>query len=323
MRRLSFGMWARIGFVSVIVSACSFFGHAFAATWLDVLPKTPSSPVVDVAGILSVEDKTTMAHKLDALRPQVQMAVVVVQSLDGNDIADVAQDVFTQWGIGEKGKDNGVLLMVSMNERKSRLQTGYGMEELIPDVMAARLLDQDLAPYFRNSQYADGLNAVIDKIATAVQSGEPLAIEDTSTDLTSNEGSDFGAAMWWIFLVFPFFSFIFNPIFWWLGKSKAWWHGGVITGGIATIVVLLMGVGLFGGLSLIFIAASLGWMLDWIAGRVYNSKRSKFGSDKPWWIFFPPFGGGHGGSGFGSSSSGGFGGFGGGSSGGGGASGSW
>lgn len=291
--------------------------RVLAASWIETLPLTPNSAVIDQAGILTLEQEKTLESKLAALRPEAEMAVVIVKSLEGNEIADLAQLIFTRWGLGSKTKNNGLLLLVAMDERRTRIQTGYGLEPIIPDLMAARLLDQQLTPAFRAGDYTGGILAVIAQINQAVKSGMVLDLSSNQNN-SNNSGPD---ALWWIFFLFPLLSLIFNPILWWLGKSKSWWLGGLLTGGIASIIVLILGISLFTGIFMIIGAAIFGWVLDLIAGQMYQYKRKKFGSDRPWWILFPPFGGGGSGSGFGGGSS--FGGFGGGSSGGGGAGGSW
>jgi uncharacterized protein len=135
----------------------------------------PTSDVSDFAGLLSRDEKAALEARCKALREktEAQLAVVTLKSLDGGEIGDFANKLFARWGIGQKGKNNGLLLIVAMDERKSWVEVGYGLEPIIPDAQAVRILDHELRPRFRQQQYAAGLTAAVDALVELVEKGEP------------------------------------------------------------------------------------------------------------------------------------------------------
>jgi uncharacterized protein len=80
-----------------------------------------------------------------------QFAVVTLKSLEGGQIDDFANKLFKKWGVGEKGKNNGIMLLVAMQDRKARIEVGYGLEPILPDALAGRVLDEQLFPAFSSS----------------------------------------------------------------------------------------------------------------------------------------------------------------------------
>lgn len=129
----------------------------------------------DWAGVFTQEQKAALESRLVALRQTngAQLAVVALKSLQGGEIDDFAVKLFEQWGIGEKGKDNGVLLLAAMEDRKMRIEVGYGLEGVLNDAKTGRIQDEYIVPRFKEGDYAQGL---IDgaQILMAVMGGEAL-----------------------------------------------------------------------------------------------------------------------------------------------------
>jgi len=90
-----------------------------------------------------------------------------VPDLQGYDIAEVALKYLREWGIGVKGKNNGVLILVSKAEHKARIETGYGMEGVLPDILAKQIIDERMIPFFKNDDYYAGFNNAVDAIIQA------------------------------------------------------------------------------------------------------------------------------------------------------------
>jgi uncharacterized protein len=139
------------------------------------IPSKPNPPrlVNDYAGVLSRREQGALEQKLVAYfdTTSTQIAIVIEQSLDGDDLFDYCQRLATAWGIGEKGKSNGVLLYVAISDRKVRIHTGYGMEGVLPDARSSRIINQRIKPNFKAANYYAGLDeATSDMIAAA--SGE-------------------------------------------------------------------------------------------------------------------------------------------------------
>lgn len=123
-------------------------------------PQNPPKLVNDFAGILGASERESLEQLLVAYddSTSTQLAVVIVQSLEGYEVADYANRLYEQWGIGRKGTNNGVLLLFSMDERKMRIETGYGVEDRLTDALSRRIIEQILKPAFREQRYYEGIN---------------------------------------------------------------------------------------------------------------------------------------------------------------------
>jgi uncharacterized protein len=139
------------------------------------IPAKPNPPrlVNDYAGVLSSEENNALEQKLVAYfdSTSTQIAIVIESSLDGDDLFDYSQRLATEWGIGEKGRNNGVLIYVAINDRKVRIHTGYGMEATITDALTTRIRQEQINPNFKAGNYFEGLDEATTIIMKAA-SGE-------------------------------------------------------------------------------------------------------------------------------------------------------
>jgi len=149
----------------------------------------PSGDVNDFAGILSPAEKATLEARCRQLREKTgaQLAVVTLKSLEGGQIDDFANKLFAQWGIGQKDKKNGLLLIVAMEDRKFRIEVGYGLEPIIPDMLAGRILDHELRPRFRQAKFGEGLSAAVNALCELVERGEPADREALAAQANAND----------------------------------------------------------------------------------------------------------------------------------------
>ena len=292
---------SRWKFFAAFLLLSAFAWPAFAYT----SPGNPSWYVNDFADVLSVETKTELESTLAQFHADTgaDIAVAVVPTLGGDDIESYANTLFREWGIGKKDADTGILLVVAIEERKVRIEVGYGYEGDVPDAYSSRIINDDILPRFKEADYDNGIKNGVASLITLIRN--PSSVPPIEEEHNSFSFENFGV------LGYLFFGFIA-----WLGsvlaRSKSWWGGGIIGGVIALVV------GFVGGTALALISAlpliGLGLLFDFAVSSAYKESR-RGGVMPPWWA---------GGGGFGSgSSSGGFGGFWGGSFGGGGASGSW
>lgn len=140
-------------------AACAFAQGG--ATESDVFRKSlvPQGNVSDWAGVFNPEQKATLESRIAAFRQTngAQLAVVTVPSLHGGQIDDFSSKLFEQWGIGEKGKDNGVLLLAAIEDRKMRIEVGYGLEGVLNDAKTGRIQDEAIVPRFKDGDYGQGL----------------------------------------------------------------------------------------------------------------------------------------------------------------------
>ncbi len=280
-------------------------GLAVAADDLVKIPAL-SARVTDLTGTLSSSDRQALDAKLAAWEAQTgnQLVVLMLPSTKPEAIASYSIRVADAWKIGRKGKDNGAIFLVAKDDHKNRIEVGYGLEGILTDVTSRRILAETVAPFFRNNQFAEGLNAGVDRIIDVVNKGEPLpdAPAVQAPHRRSGGGVSFDMIFIVLFVVVPVLGGILRRIF---GKAVGSTVGAGIIGAAAWFVVGSLVIALIAAVVAFIVMITFG-MGGGLVGRGGG-------------VFIP--GGGGGGGGFG----GGGGGFsgGGGGFGGGGASGDW
>lgn len=144
--------------------------------WAGVLAAQPNFPkltgrVVDNAGLLTSSERQSLTEKL-ARHEQAttnQVVVVTVNSLDGYEIADYGYQLGRFWKIGQADKNNGVILLVAPNQRKVRIEVGYGLEGDLPDALAKQIIDFEIIPQFKKKQFGKGIIAGTEAILGAIK----------------------------------------------------------------------------------------------------------------------------------------------------------
>jgi len=137
------------------------------------IPAAPSQHVVDLAGIVDDATKAQLNSSLRELEEKTtaQMVILTIPGLNGESLEDVSLKTAEKWKLGQKGKDNGVLFIVSMQERKYHFEIGYGLERVLPDSLVGSIGRSYLVPNFRKGDYGKGISdtafAVINTIAAA------------------------------------------------------------------------------------------------------------------------------------------------------------
>src|SRR2546425_11338593 len=117
------------------------------------------------------------------------MAIAVFRSLEGENLEDVASQLFQKWRVGQKSLDNGVLLVVFVEDRKLRLEVGYGLEAALPDAEAAQIIRGAIAPRFREQRYAAGLEAAVIAVYERIKPGSTPAELQRRVDSTRQRGA--------------------------------------------------------------------------------------------------------------------------------------
>ena len=122
--------------------------------------------VVDAADIIPADEETRLTQKLEALETQSQRQLVIatIPDLQGYDISDYGYQLGRTWGIGDKDRNDGALLIVAPNERKVRIEVGYGLEPVLTDGMSWLIIDQQILPRFKQGDMAGGIEAGADAI---------------------------------------------------------------------------------------------------------------------------------------------------------------
>lgn len=271
--------------------------------------------ITDVAGILTPDQVATLDSELRNLEvtDSTQIAVLIIPSLEGESLEDYTIRVVEAWKLGQKGKDNGVLLFISLKDRKIAIEAGYGLEHVLGDADSSQIIRNEIAPRFRSGDFYGGIDAGITGIIQKVRgvySGSPNAG-------TQRSGRKSGG-LFNLLIVFLF------PLLWILSITGKWGGGALGAGAGMLLPYTLFGAGLPMALGGGVVGGILGiFMGALVRGAAKASGGSgRGGSGGP--FFWGGGGSGLGGGGF--SGGGGFGGGfsgGGGSFGGGGSSGSW
>lgn len=130
------------------------------------LPPKSNTLVTDYTNTLSAEDKQRLEDKLVAFNDSTstQIAVVIMRSVGEYDIGEYAVKLGRAWGIGQQGKNNGVLILVAKEDRKITIQTGYGVEGALPDAVTRQIREDYINPRFREGDFYGGLDAGLDQI---------------------------------------------------------------------------------------------------------------------------------------------------------------
>jgi len=179
----------------VLLFPLSGFGQAF--------PEKPTPPrlVNDFTNTLSPQDLAALESKLVAYNDSTstQIAIVMLSSLDGYPIDEYSFQLAEKWGIGQKGKNNGVLVLVAKDDRKIFIATGYGMEGVMPDGLVKRIVENDIKPYFKQGDYFGGLD-------NGTNSMFRLAAGEYKADARSRSSNDKSPLVF--ILIFIFFAII-------------------------------------------------------------------------------------------------------------------
>jgi uncharacterized protein len=144
------------------------------------IPKIPNPPrlVNDFTGTLQAGEIQALEQKLLTYEDSTsnQIAIVIENSLDGDDAFEYSRRIADAWAIGTKEKRNGVLIYVALQDRQIRIQVGYGLEGAIPDAIAKRIIETRIKPAFKQNAYFEGLDAAADDLALAA-AGESLKVD--------------------------------------------------------------------------------------------------------------------------------------------------
>lgn len=279
---------------------CWAFASATLVALADVAVPPLTGRVVDLTGTLSTDQAAALEQKLKTFedRKGSQLAVLIVPTTQPETIEQYALRVVEQWKLGRKKIDDGALLLIAKNDRKLRIEVGYGLEGVLNDATSKRIIDEIITPKFRSGDFAGGISDGADRILKVID-GEPLPASKPEGELP--DLSAIGEYFPFLLIIVLVGGGIFRAIFGRLLGSL------VVGGGVAFFIWFF--------LSALSIAA-IGGMIAFVITLIGDTIMSAGGGTSR---------GGYGGgfsSGGSSSSGGGFSG-GGGSFGGGGASGSW
>ena len=277
----------------------AFFPLAFGLAAVDF--PTPTGFVNDFAGVLGQGARQQLEERLQAYARETttEIAIAVLPSLGGRTIEEASVRLFEQWRIGKRDKNNGLLIVVAVSDRRVRIEVGYGLEGKVPDAQAGRIIRDIITPPFRQGDYAGGLTAAVDELARLIGAPPVASTRPVPPPRRSSPNA------WFVGEVLFFLTILGAGV--WGSRPRCPRCRSILRRDVVRHVVL-------SGIPSI--------QVRYACPRCgYNDLRVEHTGSTAYWG-----GGGWASGGFGlggGSSGGGFGGFGGGSSGGGGASGSW
>ena len=300
---------ARCIFISIVVLAL----NTCVARALEVPPLR--ARVNDLAGMMGEHAAAQLEHRLSQFETQTkhQVAVLTIPSLNGDSLEDFSIRVAEAWKIGNKGTDDGVILIIARDDRKIRIEVGYGLEGVLPDAVANRIIQEVIVPQFRNQDFTGGIELGTSAIIQAVEGDQSL----TKPSILDRAPKSSPSAILTLLVATVLFSSVVGFAQPSLGRAA--FIGAVVTGVIGLRAISAVGVGIW--LLAILTGAVAGMLPVHFArrawGRSWSVRSSKHDDYSPRDMLGRGYGGG-GTSGSAGGSGGGGGGFGGG-----GASGGW
>jgi uncharacterized protein len=210
-------------------------------------PMIPKRLVNDFTGLLSQQQQVELNNKLLVFNNQTstQIYTVTLDDLQGYPVNEFAVQLAGKWGIGQKGKDNGILILVSPANHKISIQTGYGLEGAVPDAIAKRLIENVILPAFKAGKYYAGLDSATN-VLMALTRGEY-----TADDYLKGSGQENFPVVAFFIILFLFFilSGIFRTRHRYYSPTRSipWWLLGAGTGSHSGWGNFTSGGGSFGG----------------------------------------------------------------------------
>jgi uncharacterized protein len=212
------------------------------------IPERPQKYVVDMAGIINdtVENKLNGYLQELEQKTTAQMIVLTIPDLGGDSIEDLSIRIANdKWKLGQKGKDNGVLFLIALKDRKYRIEVGYGLEGVLPDSLVGSLGRKLLVPYFKKGDYSDGIYATSLAVANIIAKhygvtieGMPAVTYRSQPATGGNPVSGFSTIIAIIFFIILGILFVRNPrsfllflLFFSMGGRGGPWGGGGFGGG--------------------------------------------------------------------------------------------
>jgi len=217
------------GWLALLVAAVGLAG----AQGLEPVPKLEAR-VTDLTGTLTAEQQSALEDKLAAFeaRKGTQIVVLIVPTTHPEEIEQYSIRVVEQWKIGRKHVHDGVLLIVAKNDRRVRIEVGYGLEGALPDAIANRIITETIRPLFAQNDFYGGINAGVDQIETVV-AGEALPAPDRTWH-GGGSRRGVGSLLPFLFIAVFIGSSALRAI---LGRPA----GAIVTGGITGVIVWLFG----------------------------------------------------------------------------------
>ena len=192
----------------VIIAICMLLAAPILSKAQDKLPvpDQPQSWVNDYAGVFSSGQASALDHKLNEFeyRSSTQIFIVTLNNNGGYSVSDLSQRIGERWGVGQEGKDNGLLVLLDMQDNDVYISTGYGLEEYIPDGTASRIIENEILPNFRNGNFYAGVDSATNVMISLLEG--KFTPDEYSRQRSSGRGSSIAGLIFMIIV----FSAIFG-----------------------------------------------------------------------------------------------------------------
>lgn len=212
------------------------------ATWAEQVKNLkPQGYVNDFAGVLSAQAKdklTALCAEVDQ-KANAQITVVSVSSLEGMPVEQFTHDLFTEWGVGPKQKDRGVMILVAPSDRKYWTEVGYGLEPILPDGKVGGF-GREAVPFFRQNNYSGAVLLITQRVVSVIAEDQKVTL-DTETGVTApapesgNSPAPFGNLVELliiaVFIFFPLIGYLLRLFFGFGGSNRSRRSGGIWMGG--------------------------------------------------------------------------------------------
>ncbi|MCX8030419.1 MAG: TPM domain-containing protein [Thermodesulfovibrionales bacterium] len=238
-------VWQRFFFIFIFF--CSIFVTSSIYCATPAPPSIPPGHVVDLANIIKEDIRIQLSSILKDLehKTSVEVVILTIHSLDGEDIEKFSLKTAEKWRLGKKDKDNGLLITIALKERKYRFEVGYGLEGVLPDSLVGSIGRQYLVPYFKKGDYSTGIYIATTKIVQVILSNQGKDITGSQRkELDYKKGANGKGLSYLVNLLFLLFLLIFIKLFFISfrfarhSRKGNWTRGGGFGGG---------GIGGFGG----------------------------------------------------------------------------
>jgi len=135
------------------------------------VPDRPLDYIHDSANLLTADQKISLSSKLRTFEEETsnQIVVATFPSLEGESLEDFSIHLAEKWKVGQKGKDNGIILLIFPNDHRLRIEVGYGLESVVPDAYASRIIEEKLKPNFRKGDFFEGITSSVDSLIQATR----------------------------------------------------------------------------------------------------------------------------------------------------------
>lgn len=189
-------------FLKKIISCLFLLSFFVSSTFAFDIPES-NGFVTDTAGVFSYEEEISLELRVQEVEDSTtaEVGILTISSTDGEDISQLAFDVGNKWGVGKKQNDNGLVIVLAIDDRAWFMATGYGLEGVLPDAVTKRIAEKQFPGHFSEGDYAGGLMAALDDIEGYLIN-DPFVMADYEESVNTIDYGGLGHPAWFLVLIF-------------------------------------------------------------------------------------------------------------------------